>query len=391
MPDKKTDVKPDSQAEEQPADAAPPSDPPRDDIKPEDILTTTQRREQSMDAINAARLDMLKGDDVDVSGFGDETPPDETPPEEPGEEKPEDEEAVKAEEKTTEKPAEEKPEDKDPVYEMTIQGKTVEVPLSRLKENYGLDQAGRQLMTDAAQIYKDAKAYETSVLAQPPAETLKEEAVPDPLDAINWEETINAIQIGETDEAAEALKGLVTTLRGIPATTGEAPVNVAEIEQRVMNAVDMKQSLLRFDAEYEDILSDPITSDIALQATQRGFRSAMQDSQANGTPMPSYWDILDAAGGSTRTWLEGIKGKTEPDPDSEESQPEPKEPAQPVVDISPDKTEAKRSSVAPPSQRAPRTPATGEGSSVISFDEQAEQRRRSADIADMQKQRGQNA
>ncbi len=385
MPNPKQDVK----TEEKPADAAPPSDP-----SPADSLTTTQRRDATMGQIVAARTAMLEEDNVDVSGMGKEEPVSKEPaPEEkpaPEKEAPEEKAEEKAEEKKAE-PEEKRAEEEDPVYEMQIHGETVKVPLSQLKENFSLEGAGRKLMTDAAQIYKDAKAYEASVYDRPtPGDIVAEEAK-DPLDDFDFVEIAKKLQYGEEDEAAETLKGFVTKLRDIPVTAGEAPVNVAEIEQRVMNAVDMKQSLLRFDEEYEDILSDPVTSNIALQATQRGFAHAVQDSRTNGTPMPSYWDILNAAGSTTRTWLEGIKGKTASVTDSEESQPKPNEPAQPVVDISPDKTEAKRSSVTPPSQGAPRAPATGEDSTVISFDEGAEQKRRSADIAEIAKARGQHA
>lgn len=343
---------------------------------------------------------MLEEDEVDTASMGKEEEAEGDPePVKDDEPQPEPEKKDETESESTQTPAAEtKPKDgdveaDDPVYKVQISGKTVEVSLATLKENYGLGQAGRQLMTEASELYKRAKDYDREVRTAPvaaePEPTPQEE--PDPLASVNWEETINAIQVGDTEEAANALKGLVTKLRDIPATGGEPPVNVAEIEQRVLMAVDMKTALSAFKTDYEDILSDEITHDIALNHVKRDFATAYQDSQQNGTPMRSYSDILQGAGATTRTWLEGIRGKVEPDKDSEESHPKPNKSALPEVDISPDKTEAKRSSVTPPSQRAPRTPATGEPSTAIGFSEEAEQKRRSADIAGMAKARGQHA
>lgn len=390
MPEPATVVKPDSEVQEPPAESAGTPDPSREtDLTTPDKITAPERRENSIASINAARLLMLEADDVDTESMGkeEEAEKDAAEPDETGEK----------EQKVEETPAKEvseekaKPEGEEPVYEMQISGKTVEVSLATLKENYGLGQAGRQLMTEASELYKRAQDYDREVRIAPVEAEPEPVAEPDPLASVNWEETINAIQVGDTEEAAEALKGLVTKLRDIPATGGEPPVNVAEIEQRVLMAVDMKTALSRFETDYEDILADPITRGIALTHVKSDFATAYQDSQQNGTPMRSYSDILNGAGGTTRTWLEGIRGKVDSDKDSEESQPKPNKSALPEVDISPNKTEAKRSSVTPPSQRAPRTPATGEPSPAIGFSEEAEQKRRSADIAAIAKARGQHA
>ena len=242
--------------------------------------------------------------------------------------------------------------DKD-LIEVVVDGETRKVTHEELVRGYAIESSARSRLEQANRALRDIQEYEANLKRQTPEEAgadTQTGADPAPGQESpagpDWGHVVDRIQYGDKDEATEALQEAVARYAG--AQSAPTEVDASKIEQNVLNSIAWNEALKKFGEDHKDILSDPQLARMAGDTARELYDMAVQDSVNSGAPMPSYADILDAAGEATKRFVIktaerfGVGGT-----DSNEPAPAPN--GSPAIDI--DRSAEKRSAT-PPKPRA---------------------------------------
>jgi hypothetical protein len=246
----------------------------------------------------------------------------------------------------------------DPKIEVMVHGEKRQVLLSELRRKYQISE-GAEASLQAANAALERAHQAEAVLqramhqgvpadgqqpagAQPgPAADGEQPAV------IDYGAVAKAVQYGTEDEAASALEGVFTNLQARAPAGADRPLTQADLD-RNNDEQHWNAALGRFGTAYPEITADGNLSRLAGTVGRDILNQAVADSRSTGQPMPSYDDILHRTGEATRNWLKTIRGGEDPSPGDPAPTPTPT----PTVEVSAEKTAAKRAADQPPVARA---------------------------------------
>lgn len=394
---------------------------PQEEVDPAELSPRIAKREEIMGRLREGRLAEMANqeepepepeDEDEAAQARDEAAatadPDEPPEKgEPGdrddEPEPEPEPDAEAEEP---KGAVEEPEqpparqyfDGDPTkvfYKTTDEnGNEIEVPLSDMAHSYQTREAGERRFAVATKTLEDAQQLRDRLIRgegagpRPSAQdgsggdAPRDQRTAKSLDDIKWGEVAKAMQYEDPENAGQTLRAAVEQIISM---NGDPNATRDELETQIMNKLDWQNAVERFKSEYTDVVEDPVLKQVAGNFGNAIWAAAVQRNQEQGTPLPSYWDVWNAAGQATKDWLvkrtgdeNGLnKNPNDPSPD----------PA-PEVAINPDRTERKRVAAQPPEPRTRQRRPERDQPALNS--DQALAAARQSRIAGMQKVRGQD-
>lgn len=399
---------------------------PQDEVDPAELSPRIAKRQEIMDRLRDGRMAAIaaqEGDD-DAPAPDDEdeaaqardeaaataAPDDEPQPKgEPGDrdddDEPDEPEAAESAEDAEEAEGAVKEPDKpakqyfsgDPskVYYKTTDenGNEVEVPLSDMANAYQRRDAGERRFAVATKTLEEAQQLKDRLTrgdgAGPrPSEdgsggnASQDQRKAKSLDDIKFGEVAKAMQYDDPEAAGQALRAAVEQIISL---SGDPNATRDELETQIMNKLDWQNAVERFKSEYTDVVEDPVLKQVAGNFGNAIWAAAVQKNQQEGAPLPSYWQVWDAAGRATKDWLvkkTGDEGAPNKNPNDTSPDPTPK------VAINPDRTERKRVAAQPPEPRTRQTrperdePPTNSEKAIIAS--------RQSRIKGMQDRRGQD-
>jgi len=247
-------------------------------------------------------------------------------------------------------PAQEPGVDDGDLVTVKVGGVETQVSQSELIRNYQVGQAADQRLSEATELLRNAQGVAAASLSPTSAPPVNEaeaelptETTSEPgLDDIDFAAITEKIQLGETNEGAEALKDLVVQVAGKIGRQDNAPVDPAALVEQAAHVVrDRTQSeaaLKTFEETYPDIVADPqlyqLASRNAVDAMIEDFETCGADPEmiafAKANPAQAanahramrtsgrFEDLRNPeqlyveAGNRTRDWMAKISGQQAP-------------------------------------------------------------------------------
>ena len=235
---------------------------------------------------------------------------------------------------------------------VTVDGQEQQISQQELVRNFQINQAAEKRMQEATHLLQQAQSVAAAQLQptatadaqatdsdQSPTEPAPTNA--DVLDGIDFAAISEKIQLGETEEGANALKDLVVQVMSRTAPSQDAAqVNPADQIEHVVTAVQDRQqsdaARREFEENFADIVSDP---HLNRMSQAHAHEAIIEDFAANGAdenmiamaranPAQAFnahramrlsgqfpelknpHQLYQEAGTRTRSWLEGISGGT---------------------------------------------------------------------------------
>jgi hypothetical protein len=169
-----------------------------------------------------------------------------------------------------------------PKYKIKVNGKEIELTQEEMIARVQKVEAADAYLAEASRIKREAEEYKRAQSQPvPQVDQVDEDAE---LEAI-----VNAIQMGNAEEAKAAVKKLKNSAP--PAIT------VDDLNRTVDARLTFNEAKSKFESTYGDILQDPVLRQLALSKDQQ--QVAQGDKR-------DYWTRYSEIGNELRAWKEGI-------------------------------------------------------------------------------------